>query len=195
MREVVLDIETVPCSKERWKHLVSRVPALGKRSWKDTALDWTFGQIICVGLLVIEKDQENELCIAGPEETELLRAFWEALQPEDIIIGHNVLAFDLPYLQARSVICQVKPSRDFDLRRYYTTTVYDTMQIWSNWNMPRYPKLDTLAAVLDLEGKSGSGDQVSKWFEANDWERIKQYCMQDVRLTRAVYRRFREYGL
>ena len=195
MREVVLDIETVPCSEERWKHLVSRVPALGKRSWKDTALDWTFGQIICVGLLVIEKDQENELCIAGPEETELLRAFWEALQPEDIIIGHNVLAFDLPYLQARSVICQVKPSRDFDLRRYYTTTVYDTMQIWSNWNMPRYPKLDTLAAVLDLEGKSGSGDQVSKWFEANDWERIKQYCMQDVRLTRAVYRRFREYGL
>ena len=121
--------------------------------------------------------------------------FWEAIHPDDYLIGHNLLGFDLPFIQARSVICKVKPSRGFDLRKYSTAAVYDTMQVWANWDRPKFPKLETLAAVLGLEGKSGRGDLVAKWYEANDWERIKGYCMQDVRLTRDVYRHFKEYGL
>ena len=195
MREVVLDIETIPCGMTEWKTLVAKAPALKRKLRGDSALDWSLGHIVCVGMLFLEEGPERELCFAGPEEAELLRQFWAAIRPEDRFIGHNVLGFDLPYLQARTVVCEVEPSRSFDLRRYSSSAVYDTMQVWSNWDRQKFPKLETLAATLGLEGKSGSGDQVSKWFEANDWERIKQYCMQDVRLTREVYRRFREYGL
>ena len=195
MREVVLDIETVPCGVAEWNDLVAKAPGLLKKSREESALDWSLGQIVCIGLLFLEEAGEAERCIAGADEAGVLREFWDALRPDDFLIGHNVLGFDLPFLQARSVIQRVKPSRGFDLRRYYTTTVYDTMQVWSNWNQQRFPRLETLAAVLDLAGKSGSGDQVAKWFAANDWERIKEYCMQDVRVTREIYRRFRDYGL
>jgi len=195
MRKVVLDIETIPCDKSLWERLGARIPSLEKVAWEDTALDWSFGRVVCIGLLFPEEANDRELCLAGPDEAELLRTFWAAIRPEDYLIGHNVLGFDLPFLQARSVIHKVKPSRTLDLRRYSTATVYDTQQVWSNWGRKRFPKLDLLAAILELEAKSGSGDQVREWFEAGDWERIRQYCMQDVRLTCGVYRRMREYGL
>ena len=195
MREVVLDIETIPCGAEQWKTLAAKAPSLKKKVREDSALDWSLGHIVCIGLIIMEKDHVQEQCFAGPKEDQLLRDFWTAIRPDDYLIGHNLLAFDLPYIQARSVVNKVKPARSFDLQLYSTATVFDTLQIWSNWGRQKFPKLELLAAVLGLEGKSGSGDQVAKWFEANDWERIKQYCMQDVRLTRDVYRRIKEFGL
>lgn len=195
MREVVLDIETVPCADHEWRMLLAKSPALKRKLRGDSALDWALGHIVCIGMIFLEAGAEREWCEAGPNETALLRRFWSAIGPEDRIIGHNVLGFDLPYLQARTVVCQVEPSRRFDLRRYSTEAVYDTMQVWANWDRQKYPKLQTLAAVLGLEGKSGSGDMVARWFEAEEWQHIQDYCMQDVRLTREIYRRFKAYGL
>ena len=195
MREVVLDIETIPCGADEWKTLSEKAPSLKKKLRQDSALDWSLGHIVCIGMFILEDGQEQELCLASPDEAEVLRQFWKMIRPDDYLVGHNLLGFDLPYLQARSVVCKVKPSRSFDLRRYSTSLVYDTMQVWANWDRQRFPKLETLAGVLGFEGKGGSGDQVAKWFEANDWERIKDYCLQDVRLTRDVYRRFKEFGL
>ena len=195
MREVVLDIETIPCGTVEWGALTAKAPSLKKKLREDSALDWSLGHIVCIGLIILEQEHERESCIAGPDEADLLRQFWKQIRRDDYLIGHNLLGFDLPYIQARSVICQVKPSRSLDLRRYSTATIYDTMQVWANWDRQHFPKLETLAAVFDLEGKGGSGDMVSKWFESKDWERIKEYCMQDVRLTRDIYLRFKEYGL
>ena len=195
MREIVLDIETIPCREDEWKTLLGKAPSLKRKLRQDSALDWSLGHIVCIGLIILEVGQEQELCLGGPDEAEVLRQFWKMIRPDDYLVGHNLLGFDLPYLQARSVVCKVKPSRSFDLRRYSTSSVYDTMQVWANWDRQRFPKLETLAGVLGFKGKGGSGDQVAKWFEANDWEHIKDYCMQDVRLTRDVYRRFKEFGL
>ena len=195
MREVVLDIETIPCGDAEWRALLAKAPALKRKLRGDSALDWALGHVVCIGIIFQEVGSEREWCEAGPDEAALLQQFWAAIRPDDRIIGHNVLGFDLPYLQARTVVCQVEPSRRFDLRRYSTDPVYDTMQVWANWDRQKFPKLETLAAALGLEGKSGSGDQVAKWFEDNDWGRIKEYCMQDVRLTRDIYRRFKEFGL
>ncbi|MBI2820310.1 MAG: ribonuclease H-like domain-containing protein [Acidobacteria bacterium] len=195
MREIVLDIETIPCGEDEWKTLLKKAPSLKKKLRQDSALDWSLGHIVCIGLIILEVGQEQEVCFVGPDEAEVLRQFWKLIRPDDYLVGHNLLGFDLPYIQARSVVCKVKPSRSFDLRRYSTSLVYDTMQVWANWERQRFPKLETLAGVLGFEGKGGSGDQVAKWFEANDWERIKAYCIQDVRLTRDVYRRFKEFGL
>jgi len=150
---------------------------------------------VCIGLLILEGKKQQELCLAGPDEADLLRGFWRALRADDYLIGHNILKFDLPFLQTRSVIQRVKPSRKFDLRLYSTGAVYDTQQIWSNWERRHFPKLDLLAAIFGFAGKSGSGDQVTAWVKAKNWKRIEEYCMQDVRLTHDVYRRMREYGL
>lgn len=226
MRDVVLDIETAPCDKAHWDELIKRVPSLGKNGHDRTALDWSFGRIVCIGLSVSDKwggragtagfvgttgfavsDSPNaapvaataatpqEFCWAGAGEAELLTHFWKTVQPDDYLIGHNALGFDLPYIMARSVICKVKPSRRIDLRRYRTDFTFDTMQVWCGWDAGRYPKLDTLAAIMGFEGKSGSGAQVAGWVEAGEWDKIREYCMDDVRITRRVYERMKEFGM
>lgn len=208
MREVVLDIETAPCDKPHWDELVKRVPSLAKNGHDRTALDWSFGRIVCIGLSITGRPggvgfvgaaaaaaPPQELCWAGPDEAELLGHFWRTVMPDDLLIGHNLLGFDLPYIMARSVIAKVKPSRRIDLRRYRTDTIYDTMQVWCGWEAGKYPKLDTLAAIMGFDGKSGSGAQVAGWAEAGEWEQIKSYCMDDVRITCAVYQRMREFGM
>jgi 3'-5' exonuclease len=194
MREVVLDIETIPCPEAEWQTLLSKAPSLKKKAREESALDWSLGHIVCIGIIILEDNREQEQCFAGSVESPLLRDFWAELRPNDFLVGHNLLAFDLPYIQARSAVNKVKPSRSFDLRRYSAAAVFDTMQVWANWDRQRYPKLELLAAVLGLESKSGAGDQVAKWYEENDWDRIKEYCLQDVRLTRDIYRRMKEFG-
>ncbi len=207
MREVVLDIETAPCDKAHWAELVRRVPSLEKIGIDDTPLDWSFGRIVCIGLSIGKpvsergaaadflEDKCQELNWAGPDESSILENFWKAIQPGDYAIGHNLMGFDLPYIMGRSVICKVKPSRSFDLRMYSTAYVYDTQQVWSNWGRRKFAKLDTLAAIMGFAGKTGSGAQVAGWSAANEWDKIREYCMDDVRLTRAVYQRMREYGM
>lgn len=44
-------------------------------------------------------------------EAAILTQFWGVLQPTDIIIGHNVANFDLPFIKQRSCIHGIKPSR------------------------------------------------------------------------------------
>ena len=197
MREVVLDIETVPCEQAHWDGFVQRVPSLEKYSLDETALDWSFGRIVCIGMVISDKGAGTleEVCLAGTDEAAILRDFWQAIRPSDYLIGHNLMGFDLPYILARSVICQVKPSRRFELRRFTTDHVYDTLNVWSQWGRSKFSKLETLAAIMGFDGKTGSGDQVAGWAAAGDWERIKSYCMDDVRLTRAIYQRMREYGM
>lgn len=195
MREVVLDIETIPSGRAEWKALVARAPFLQGKKREDSALDWSFGHVICIAMIFRDKGRQRERCLAGPEEAALLRSFWAEVRPDDYLVGHNLLGFDLPFLQARSVVCRVKPSRSFDLRKFSKASVYDTMQVWANWDRHKYPKLETLAAILGLEGKSGRGDLVAKWHEAQEWERIKEYCLQDARLARDIYLRMKQYGM
>lgn len=194
MREVVLDIETAPCDPQLWEQIATRVPSIRKKGLERTGLDRSLGQIVCVGLIVLDGGTEREVSFVGADEGNVLKKFWAELKPEDYLIGHNLLGFDLPFLQARSTIRKVKPSRKFDFRKYSTSAVFDTMQVWANWSMDQYPKLDLLAAVLGFGGKSGSGNQVAEWAREEKWETISEYCMQDVRLTRDIYRRMREYG-
>src|SRR5689334_1067162 len=153
MREVVLDIETIPCEKERWDEFVQRVPKLEEKfTLEQTALEWSFGRIVCIGMIVSERGADagtfEELCFTGSDEAGILTSFWQVIRPGDYVIGHNVIGFDLPYIMARSVVCRVKPSRRFDLRLYTTDHLCDTQYVWAQWNRQRFPKLETLAAIL-----------------------------------------------
>jgi DEAD/DEAH box helicase domain-containing protein len=51
--------------------------------------------------------------------------------------------------------------------------------------------LDQLAATTLGEKKSGSGLQAAEWFREGKMELLEQYCKDDVRITRDLYR----YGL
>jgi DNA polymerase elongation subunit (family B) len=120
-RWVVLDIETV-----------STDPTLAKG-----ALDPISGKIACVCLLIDDGATVNEIAIASENEAEILTRFWGALQSSDVLIGHNLYEFDIPFIRARSWIMEIRPSRFIDMRKYYSVDLRDTMAIWTNWGFKK----------------------------------------------------------
>jgi hypothetical protein len=196
--QVALDIETIKPPKEEWAsiqgiNLKTEVEgdANIEREYERCVFDGTFGRIVCIGLVILRDDRSPEETIAwyGPNEKKILQEFWNrlgAVRPE-LIITHNGLGFDLPFLKKRSIINHVKPSIDLNFAKFRSKPVFDTMAEWSNWDVRSYAKLDVLARALGVETKSGSGEQVAGMWDRGEWEAIANYCLQDVYVTYACY--------
>jgi DNA polymerase elongation subunit (family B) len=170
-RTVVLDIETV-----------SLDPNLAKG-----ALDALIGRIVCVGMLIDDGAELSERAIASEDEAQIVTEFWNTIQPTDVIVGHNIHEFDVPFIRQRSWILGIRPTRTIDLRKFYTADVWDSMQVWSNWGFKKWVSLDALGAALHCGQKSGHGMDVAQWWAVRDLDAIKQYCLGDVRVTYLVY--------
>lgn len=171
-RNVVIDIETVALDPSDPKGALSAIT----------------GRIVCVCLLIDDGNEVREVTLIG-DEAGILQNFWEKVQPNDVFIGWNLLAFDLLWLRQRSIILGVRPSRKIDLKKYYSTEVIDLMQLWSNWGSQKFVSLDQIAGVLGCGSKTGDGAQVAEWWQAGQLEQIAQYCMNDVRVTYLVFLR------
>ena len=171
-RTVVVDIETVSLDATD----------------DQGALNAMKGRVVCIGMLVDDSIALTETAFAGENEHSIISEFWSALKPNDLLVGHNVLDFDLPFLQQRSWILGIKPNFTFDTRRYYTKDVIDTLQLWTNWTgNKKGVTLDGLGKVLGCGRKTGEGANVAQWWAQRDIDRIKKYCLDDVRLAYRVY--------
>jgi DNA polymerase elongation subunit (family B) len=87
-RVVVMDIETV---------------ALDPSDEKG-ALEALYGRVVCIGLLFDDGREITEVALTDEDESSLIKAFWNAIRPTDVLIGHNLLEFDLMFLRQRSWI-------------------------------------------------------------------------------------------
>ncbi len=208
--KVVLDIETVQAPKEEWAELagVSMVAAdnlleAGESAQQDkdydkSSFDGTYSRIVCIGMIAFSDSMEPQGALAwyGGQEKELLRQFWAWMGKArpGLVITHNGLGFDLPFIKKRSIIHQVKPTIEISLAKFRTEPVYDTLAIWSNWDSRGWVKLDVLARALGVETKSGSGKQVAEMWQAGRGREIAEYCLQDCYVTYACYSKmtFRE---
>jgi len=170
-RIVVADIETVSIDSADSKG----------------ALDALTGRIVCIGMLFDDGQRLSEAVLADENERRILEEFWAAIRPTDLLVGHNILEFDLPFVRQRSWILGIKPSRALDLRKYYTGDVVDTMHVWTNWGYKKGVTLDNLGTALGCGAKTGHGTDVAHWWAVRDLQSIATYCMEDVRLTYRVY--------
>ncbi|MFO0730330.1 MAG: hypothetical protein U0361_04920 [Nitrospiraceae bacterium] len=84
-----------------------------------------------------------------------------------MFITHNGPISTYLFIKKRSMIHQVKPAMDISLAKFRAEPVYDTMAMRSNWDNRGWIKLDVLARALNVETKSGSGDQG----QGNVWAR------------------------
>jgi 3'-5' exonuclease len=209
---VVLDIETIQTTREEWarvaglqlchaepegaEDLFTRTEMDERRKSEDelyekSSFDGTYSRIVCIGLIAFSDAMEPQGATSwyGPNEKELLQQFWTRmgqLRPT-LLITHNGLGFDLPFIKKRSVIHQVKPTVDLVLAKFRTEPVYDTMAVWSNWENRGWVKLDVLARALNVETKSGSGSHVAQMWEKGQGKEIAEYCLQDTYVTYACY--------
>lgn len=196
--KVVLDIETAAAPINEWAALVgldkarveSDFPNFEK-DYQKSVFDGTFSRIVCIGILTLKDDSTSLNAIAwyGDDEKAILKAFWDFMGKHrlDLVITHNGLNFDLPFIKKRSIIHQVKPTVEINLAKFQTRSVFDTMAVWTNWDFRGGVKLDVLARALHVETKSGSGGQVGEMWSSGKWKEIAEYCLQDVYVTYACY--------
>ena len=175
----------------------AEIDAAMDEKYRKTALDGTWGQVVCIGYAVNDDPVSLIYCDDWQDEAILLHAFntqlSAAFDPSDrmTFIGHNLLAFDLSFLHKRYIVNGIKPSPVIPFNaRPYSEFIFDTMTQWAGYG--NRISLDRLGRALSIGGKGDfSGANVWDAVKAGEIDRVAEYCAEDVELTREVYRRMR----
>lgn len=109
---------------------------------------------------------------------EELGDLWAILERTDLIVGFYSEHFDLPLLN-KYYPGDLGKIRHLDLLK----------EIKKQYG--RGMKLDQLAEGTLGQKKIGHGLDAIKWWRAGEVEKVRQYCLDDVRLTKELY----EYAL
>jgi predicted PolB exonuclease-like 3'-5' exonuclease len=191
MKILFLDIETVPTEPSLQENglLEAQIQLNETELLKKLSLSAATAKILCL-CYAIEPPAGCEVQVLQGEETEIIKAFWKLAAECNLFVGHNILDFDLRFIYQRSIIHQIKPSRDLPFARFRNAPIYDTMQEWSKWGR-EHASLDTLSKALSIPSPKESldGSKVYSYYRAGKIAEIIEYCKRDVDSTRQVYRR------
>lgn len=219
IKTIYLDIETIPTQRDDVRAFIAKSvthpgnikkaetiaawnenekPAAVEEAVSKTGLDGAFGQVVCVGMDL--RDDGEPLVISGLSEADVLRAVNEAMTAEfeasdafsTTIVGHNVSAFDLRFLVQRYIVNGIKPhhiiARAAQAKPWESEKVYDTMVQFAG--VGNRISLDKLCLALGLPGKGDiTGADVWPMVQAGRLQEVADYCADDVRKTRAVFKR------
>lgn len=159
---------------------VSPIPGFDLTDLYPKSVEYVFG---------IDPDGEEQ------PERQALKDFLGLLKDFDCecdeIVGHNILNFDLPFVFQRCLINEL-PVRPFvNLGDFHVRGVYDTMHRW--WlGAKRNISLDDIAWALGIESSKTAdveGSKVFDLYQAGRLSEIREYNLNDVRVTRKVYER------
>jgi DEAD/DEAH box helicase domain-containing protein len=103
-----------------------------------------------------------------------LSAFVEKLKTVDLVIGYNSIGFDLPVLQ---------PYTDLELK---SLNSYD-MLLELEKQVGFKVKLDDVAKATLGISKTDKGSNAILYFREGNWEKLIDYCMWDVKITKEVF--------
>lgn len=117
-------------------------------------------------------DSENEKYDSFLEDD--LNRLWPILEKADSIIGFNSDHFDIPLLN-----------------KYYSgdLTKIKSVDIMKDIkkSLGRRIGLDAIAKATLGEGKTGHGMDAIEWWKKGEIDKIRQYCLDDVRITKDIY--------
>ena len=105
---------------------------------------------------------------------EELPQLWPILEHADFLIGFNSDSFDIPLLN-----------------RYYPgeLTHLPSLDLLTEVQkvLGRRIRLQSLAEATLGRGKSGDGLKAGEWWREGKKDLVREYCIEDVRLTRELY--------
>ncbi len=129
------------------------------------------------------------------EEGQALRDFLNLMTDFDVecdeIVGHNIIGFDLPFIFQRCLVHNIAARPFVNLGEYNVRGVFDTMRGWWLGGRQRVG-LDDVAWALGFESSKTSeveGSKVFDLYQAGKLAEIREYNLNDVRVTRKVYER------
>ena len=195
---------------EQQQRYLEDIAAEEERVYQLGSLNATSGRIISIAVHVgavsgfqIEGVTGNQtehafgIDAAGNEqdEAQALRDFLALMSdfdPDcDLVVGHNIIGFDLPFIFQRCLVNNISVKPFVDLSEFHVAGVYDTMRGWWLGGRNRVG-LDDLAWAVEFESSKTSeveGSRVFELYQAGKLAAIREYNLNDVRVTRKVYER------
>src|SRR3989338_5203885 len=135
---------------------------------------------------------EIELTIVGIHDSktneyssflkEELPKLWPLLESADLLVGYNSDHFDIPILN-KYYSGDLTKIKSIDLLK-------EVKQV-----LNRRLKLDNLAEATLGQKKIGNGLEAVKWWAAGEVEKVRKYCLDDVRLTLELYEYAKKHGV
>ena len=115
-------------------------------------------------------------------ETKEEMDFWEddmekmgkLLESADLICGYNLISFDMPVI-ANYLGDQINELPVLDL------------MVAAQKSIGFRPKLDSLTSATFGEGKIGKGSDAVRYYASGELDKLKEYCLEDVRLTLKLF--------
>jgi predicted PolB exonuclease-like 3'-5' exonuclease len=191
MKIFFFDIETIPTEHSLRDSGVLDAQLLVEQAEiiKKLSLSAATARILCLAY-AIEPEADSPVKVLHGDEAEIIRSFWQLAGDCHLFVGHNILDFDLRFIYQRSIIHQIKPSREIPFARFRNNPIYDTMHEWSIWGR-EHVSLDLLARALGIPSPKESldGSKVYPYYCAGKLAEIYDYCKRDVETVRQVYRR------
>jgi hypothetical protein len=119
--------------------------------------------------------------------------FMKGFDPDsDEIVGHNVIGFDLPFIFQRCLVHCISAKPFINLGEYNVRGVFDTMRHWWLGDRRSRVSLDDIAWAFGIESSKTAeveGSKVFDLYQAGKLAAIREYNLNDVRVTRKVYER------
>ena len=135
-----------------------------------------------------EDDNDDYLAVTDGWKF-IARAYQERIP----LVSFNGIGFDLPVMFFRAMLQDV-PVDGFMynrlLMKYKNQFHYDLMQILAGWDRTRWNKLEYYLQLFGLGSKEGmSGADVYPAYMAGEFNKIKEYCRNDVLETCKLFAR------
>ncbi len=135
---------------------------------KDVMPDFRDNGVSYVGVF-----RSDEGVLKGYFENEL-SYFIDDLRSADEIVGYNIIGYDIPVLEKYF-------SFDWNSKK-----VIDLFAILVEEH-GLYLKLDNIASATLGEGKNAHGLEAVRFYKLGQLDKLKEYCDNDVDITRRVY--------
>ena len=110
-----------------------------------------------------------------------LQNLWPIFEKADLLIGFNIDHFDIPILN-KYYSGDLKKIKTLDLLKEVKNI------------LGRRIKLDTLTEATLGQNKSGDGLDAIRWWRKGEIQKVRDYCIDDVRITRELYEYAKKNG-
>lgn len=181
---LLIDIETTPLQVHTWGTWKQRI------GYEQVINDWFMLSYACKYLF----DSKMYSSVLTPEEalakddSRISRELWRLFDQSDVLIGHNILGFDLPKAQTRFLINKLAPPSPF--------RVIDTLKVAQQNFRFASNKLDYIGQLLLNDKKLHTEYQL--WLRCLDGdavslEEMNAYNQKDVLLLEEAYVFLRPY--
>ena len=148
----------------------------------------------------LKESEEDGIKYEPMSEKEMLEQFWRVAAVVNEFVSFNGRGFDAPFLDIRSMVHGVKPTKDLLSNRYLSMqrgcAHIDLMDQLTFYGAARFKKsLHLFCRALGIESpKAGgtTGDDVAALYKEKRYRDIARYNAGDIKATAALYRRWQE---